>query len=111
MYSVRSTRMAKKEDQIGVRIRPELKLRWEAFVKEEFKQAPSVLAGQVLEEFMACFISDDDLNSVGLAQLAVTKPGPLISLAIKRSSAKPKNEGEPGASQGTTRERKKRTGS
>lgn len=86
MYSVCST--VKKSRQIGVRWSPERKSAWESFA-QSLGYKPSVLASQVLEEFMACFLPNTDLQTLGLAQLVVSKPGPMLAMAMRSVEARP----------------------
>lgn len=71
----------RKSDQLGVRWSPERKRMWETLC-EQMGAKPSVLAGQILEEYMACFLTEKELANLGLGHLVITKPGPHLAFAL-----------------------------
>lgn len=75
----------KKSKQLGVRWNSDIKTHWDKFAKEQFHKDSSVLAREILEEFLACFSSDETLLRMGLANLTGRRPGGLLSQAILKA--------------------------
>jgi hypothetical protein len=84
----------KKSKQVGVRWNAEIKSHWEKFADVKFHKDSSVLAREVLEEFLACFSTDEDLLRLGLANLTGRRPGGLLSQAILKAK-QGQSDGEP----------------
>lgn len=72
----------------GIRWEEERKARWEKLAQEAFNKSPSDLARDVLQEFMASFVSDEELMKLGLAELSGKRLGGLLSLAASRVAAR-----------------------
>lgn len=80
--------MNKKAQQLGIRLQPDTKAAWENLASSHFHQEPSALARSVIEEFMACFLPERELQRLGLAQLSVHRPGALIAHAVKYADSR-----------------------
>jgi hypothetical protein len=87
----------KKTVQIGVRWAPPIKGQWEKLARDEFDSESSTLARDVLEEFLACFLTDEELRSAGLPSLAGRRPGGLISLALEKCDQQGNDRHKPGS--------------
>jgi hypothetical protein len=70
--------------QMGVRWNAQKLAKWtELAARWPFHQSASGLAKLVLEEFMSCFLSEDELKKLGMAQ-AISEPPRYLIMAVRQ---------------------------
>lgn len=74
----------KKSDQQAIRLSPAIKSAWEQLARETYKKDASVLAREVLEQFLACHLTDDKLVALGMVQHVGRRTGSWLETALRK---------------------------
>lgn len=79
---------------LGVRQRPERRAAFEGLARRLGKRKAATLARQVLEEFLACFLSDAELAELGMQEYK-SRGGGLLRVAQESAQEKESHERSP----------------